>query len=499
MSRGIAARLVAAMLAVAALLALAMSFTEGINDRPDLWRGPPDEYGHRSAARHYVDHWLPPRLGEADTLDSYSRDYGLSYLNDPDPAYFMAGRFAALLSPLVPNHDRAFRLFNVALLAGLAVLCWRRPTGWLAFAPLLISPQIWYIFSYFNGDALALFLAVILAYEIATPESAFNRYLDDPGWRRGLAAALGVAVLAGVLALSKRNYLGFVAFLPAALALGRLGASSALLAGAAAIAAAAAWLHWVPPGAGTLSAAAAVTLIAALAAIFGPRATRRPRARALAKLTLLAGVAATLVFSRYALDVAINGTAEEKMKTEAALQERIAKPEYRSSQVFQAKDGKAAYYGLYLRARGTPLKELFGPFWSWHTRTFSTLTGSYGWLQFNSPKPYAILLVAAYIALFGVYAGSVARSKDAGTVGSFVLVAAFCALTVAVSVYHSWNNDFQAQGRYLFPALGTLGFGWSYARRSIPSRAMAACVAACFLLSVYSFVFVGLTEVQKSF
>ena len=46
---------------------------------------------------------------------------------------------------------------------------------------MLLAPQIWYIFSYFNGDAFPLFLATLIGYQTAVPDSLFNRYLDAPG------------------------------------------------------------------------------------------------------------------------------------------------------------------------------------------------------------------------------------------------------------------------------------------------------------------------------
>jgi hypothetical protein len=52
---------------------------------------PADEYLHRSAARYYLDHWAPPKVGDTAALDSYSRDSGFSYLNETDAVYLLAG------------------------------------------------------------------------------------------------------------------------------------------------------------------------------------------------------------------------------------------------------------------------------------------------------------------------------------------------------------------------------------------------------------------------
>jgi hypothetical protein len=232
------------MLLIAVALAFAMATVSAINQVPTRWAGPPDEYLHRAAAHYYLDHWLPPKVGDPATVDSYSREYGLSYVNDTDFVYLFAGKFAALIASVVPNHDLGFRLFNVLLLAIVAALCGMRPAAFLIFSPLLLSPQIWYIFSYFNGDAFALFLAVLIAYQIAEPGSLFNRQLDSPGTLRNFSGAIALGLLVGLLALSKRNYFTFLAFIPAAAFLLRLGRLSALLVAAFAIVAAGAFLKW---------------------------------------------------------------------------------------------------------------------------------------------------------------------------------------------------------------------------------------------------------------
>ena len=62
--------LVSTLLWGAVALALTMAVVSAINYVPERWSGPPDEYLHRAAARYYIDHWLPPRVGEPATLDS---------------------------------------------------------------------------------------------------------------------------------------------------------------------------------------------------------------------------------------------------------------------------------------------------------------------------------------------------------------------------------------------------------------------------------------------
>jgi hypothetical protein len=490
--------LVATMLIVATLLAFAMALVGAINDRPELWRGPPDEYGHRGAASYYVNHWLPPKVGEPASLDSYSRDYGYSYLNDSDPVYFFAGKFAALIAPVVTNSDLSFRLFNVLLLAILTGLCCRRPAAWLVFVPVLLSPQIWYIFSYFNGDAFPLFLSVLIAYQVSEPGSLFNTYLDSPGVLRKIAGALLVGVLVALLALSKKNYLTFLALLPAVIALARLGTASAVILASSAIVSAAWYLGWFSiEGMGRHVVTAAVSLVV-VGSIFVDPSTRRTRGMVLAKFATLGVIALAVVASRFAWDLATHGSLEEKRVAMGVVQEAMAKPEYKPSQIYGGKP-EATYYGIGLRARAVPLRALFAPPWSWHTMTFVSATGQYGWLEFSAGKSYYAMIGAGYLALLAAYAWAAVRAREHAAGLTFLFVSAFAALCVAVAIHHSWVNDFQAQGRYLFPIAAMLGIGLQSVRNRLQPRVITGLVAGCFALSVWSFVFIGLAHIPRSF
>jgi hypothetical protein len=500
-------RIVAGMLAVAALLAIVMAIVAPINHQPELWRGPPDEHGHRGSAHYYVDHWLPPRVGDPATLPSYSLDYGFSYINDPDMVYFLAGKFAALLSPVVPNLDLGFRLFNAFLLVVLAALCFLHSRAWPVFVPLCVSPQIWYIFSYFNGDALPLFLSVIVAQQVVDPESRFNRFLDTPGLRGPWCGPLLLGLLLALLLLSKKNYYSFIALLPAALALVRFNKTSALLLGSMAVGGSAWYLHWTaqntvvagqqPASPAWAAVIAAIAAVAIFAAIVAQRSTRRERAVTLGKLALLGALAAAFVAPRFVWDARLHGSLDQKRVAIGNLQEQIAKPAYKPSTIY-TRDTKT-YHGIELRSRGTPLTALFDPPWQWHLRTFATATGVYGWLQFEATGGYFQAMLASYLGLLGVYAWAVVRARRPEAIVGFVLVAGFSALTVGVALFTSWVHDFQAQGRYLFPIVPMLGAGLFLVRDSIPRSAAALAITTCFLLGLYSFLFIGFRYVPGSF
>ena len=148
----------------------------------------PDEIYHARAAGYYREHWLPPKFGDADAVPSYSL-YGMSYLHDREVVYLFAGEFMKVVGPLVRDSDKGYRLFNLTLFGLLIVWFVHATKGRPLLIPLLLSAQVWYVFSYFNGDAFALAVGFFCAYQAAAPESAFNAALAGASRSRTIRAS----------------------------------------------------------------------------------------------------------------------------------------------------------------------------------------------------------------------------------------------------------------------------------------------------------------------
>ena len=71
------------------------------------------------------------------------------------------------------------------------------------------------------------------------------------------------------------------------------------------------------------------------------------------------------------------------------------------------------------------------------------------------------------------------------------------ATLIAVSLYHSWTKDFQAQGRYLLPILPMLGVLCMQGGKAIGPKILTLDTTAMFLLSVYSYICVALLEIPR--
>ena len=471
---------------LAALLALGMA----LRSAPDSH---PDEIFHAKAAEYYRHHWLPPRVGDPRTLDSYSA-YGSSYLSDFDPSYFFAGKIAALFQPLGVEALYAARLAGVLLFGVLGALALGLK-GWeLFFVPLLLSPQIWYLFSYANNDAFPLAASFILAILLVSPEGALARFFRGGSHLRERATALLVAVTLAALLLSKFNYV-FVAGFFAAYLLSRCGswilALVVVLGLFPAMVAARLILqprfeHLV----GAVISGVGVYLLARHARRAGGETVRR-----FVRTCIVLSGAALLALVVRAYVIIINGGADQMARSIA---DRVAA---KAAEKPQASDGKLSTRpptGLRLRERGIPFHRMFLAPWHWAQSTAATSAGLYGYMSARGSLAYYLAYFGA-AALFILIAARLAwAAHSPGDPTLPVVAILFIATVVLASAYHSWTTDFQPQGRYLFPTLPVVGLLLLHYRNALIQSRLVVIAALIFGLSSYSFVFVGIRGLPAS-
>ncbi|GFK93268.1 hypothetical protein NNJEOMEG_01099 [Fundidesulfovibrio magnetotacticus] len=394
----------------------------------------PDEKDHVGAGEYYMRYWDPPAVGDERARGAYS-NYGVSYLNQLDAVYFFAGKFAVLARPLVGQDHVALRLFNVLLFALLTAMAWSVPGRWrLALLPLYLTPQAWYVFSYFNGDALPLALSMgavwLCAVRLASGSESVGR-----GW------VWGMGLLLGLLTVSKQNYYVYLVFFVAFWTMAA-GARRGL------------------PGVGGREA------------------------------WLALGLAALIFGARYGAHLMV--AAAQPPDAQHRLAEQMAAPEFKpSAQV----DGKG-FWGSRMRSKGVTLAEMFTGEWKWHVFTFRSAFGKYGAMDVEAPLLFYRWIGRA-AAVFGLaYAAALLRAGMWAR-GAFALWFAFALLTVGQSLWHSWNNDFQSQGRYLFPILPMTGCVLALLGPEL-GRGRAwlwGLGAILWVMSAWSFTAVGLARI----
>ena len=402
----------------------------------------PDEGAHIRAGDYYRDHILPPQVGDDRIRDTYSV-YGVSRLHSGEIAYFFLGKFARLFHALALPSYMAQRYFNVTLWAVLLALAFACSEFRPLTAPLLISPQIWYIFSYANSEAFAVFVMILAAYQVAAKQSTWNRLLDagvDPA-RPGRFALLWLGLLFGLLLLVKKNFYFFLLFLGL-------------------------YFIW--------------------RVIFGHTRLTRPNVRRIAAVLLIgfglfAGVRGT--------DACVNGFHKGAKMLEARY--RFAGEMWNPGTPLE----KRSVY-LQMRDRGVTLQRL----WTadqWGSKSFASAFGLYGAMSVKASVTYYRLVQCLGLLLLLAVTACVAAHGGWEGVSLWLLVLAGAGGLIAASLYQSWTVDFQPQGRYFLPIVGMLSVFCLECRNSLFRIVVPPLCAGLFLLSLYSFVCVALPGIPK--
>ncbi|HID02769.1 MAG TPA: hypothetical protein EYP18_06125, partial [Desulfobacterales bacterium] len=398
----------------------------------------PDEAVHISATEYYETHWLPPAVESDEIRHTYSI-YGFSRLNTMEPFYFFAGKLSALLKPFCLDHVLSLRMFNVLLFSILAFLTIQNIQYRLLFIPLLLSPQIWYIFSYVNSDAFSLFVAVLTGWQIVQEESALNRFLEKK--KIPLLKIMGLGLLFALLLLVKKPFYFFILFLLF-------------------------YFIW--------------------RCVFQAFADFKGMIK---QLLILACIGSCLIGVRVAADISVNGfDKKEKMQ---AMQEITAASTYRPSTELHKK-----HIHLQMRERGTTLKTFIKQH-HWGEKTFRSGVGVYGYMTVSGAIGYYdVMRIIGLASLLFICISIVLRGGWAGN--TLLGGALLCSVTlIGIACYRAWTVDFQAQGRYLFAIVAILGMLLFKTEKVYNQRLLTTFACSMYLVSVCSFIGIALLGLAK--
>ena len=426
-------RYVPYLLVFVSALVIVMASTSKFNHHPD-------EMVHVRAANYYQNNSLPPEIGSPAIKTSYSV-YGVSRLHSGEIVYLLAGKFQKLLEPLHLDPYVSARSFNVVLFLLLVALSFTRTDFRICMLIVLISPQIWYIFSYFNSDAFALFMTLLAGYLLANPDSLFHQSISGSLSARTVLYLLFCGILLALLLLVKKNFYFFNLFM-------------------------ALYLTW--------------------AIIFKKIQLDRTVVVRLASI----GLIGFSIFGTFTLtDSFINGF-EKKYRLELA-KENFAKTAYKPSTTLESK-----HPFLQMKARGITLTELLLEK-KWAERIFRSSFGVYGYRLLSSSNfHYDIVRISGLMLVVLILSSIFVRGglpENILLATTLVIVAGL----ILVALRHAWVVDFQAQGRYLFPCIGMIAILFYHTERFFPRPFFHSLICLMFLLAVYSFITVGLYEIEK--
>ena len=400
----------------------------------------PDEFTHIVDAGYYKNNYMPPEVCSAQIRNTYTA-YGVSRLDKREIAYYVGGRYLQLVD-FIPGPDYIkLRYLNVAMLFLLALLAFQSVRARFLFLPLLLTPQAWYLFSYYNSDALSLFAVALTAYQVFVPQSMLRRLLNGERPPGTLLWVLAIALLVAMQYWLKLNYM----FYPILLLM--LGASWWLL-------------------------------------------NRRLPDMHFGLPLLLAFVMGTSLFAGWEVTrYAVNDFSLSEKVTACA--EVTAAKRFKPSTPLAQTDP-----GFRLRAKGVGLQEMLVNK-QWARRTFFTGLGAYGYTQYlNADRHY--VLASRLIVVFFLYVVllSLIRGSAMGRLTALSVLASMFAITAA-AIINNWDQSFQTQGRYLMvylPLLGTLIVTQSH---KLNTAWLSLLAMGPFALGLYSFFAVALIEIPN--
>jgi hypothetical protein len=421
---------------------LAMAFISGLDVHPD-------ELGHANSVGYYSDAWLPPSVDDAKVLKTIS-GYGVSQLFRLEMVYFWAGKFNALVSGLVHYDYLRLRLFNGILFMIIVLIVSRR----IFHAPLLawglaLTPQVWYIFSYFNADGFAFFIAFLLAWQLIDTDSMTRRYLNSTTLLSMWTGGAFYGVLIGSLLLSKMNYYVYIVF---------------------------------------------ILFMIAWDFISDKLVAQRPDNRLMLKKWALIACAAICVYLPPTIyDQYVNDFKKDEKISKFV--EKHADYEFKASTIQKALDD--SYPGLYLRLKGTLWHEIFLENNYWRALSFYSFFGLYGYMNIYADSQYYelfFLFLIGMVLLFYFYAALTVNFKEGV---AFLIMLIFLLLAIGQSTYVSWTGDFQPQGRYLFPMIPIAMVGMSRLNTVFQKRIIPCFNIVLFLFSLISFIYYALLFIPK--
>lgn len=422
-------------------LILAMAFVSGLDVHPD-------EMGHQQAASYYSDYWLPPAIDDPRMLKSIS-GFGISYLFRLDIVYFLSGKAALLLSGVIDNYYLRLRLFNVLLFLTLVLIMARKIRSVpLVILALVLTPQIWYLFSYFNGDAFAFFISILIAFQLIYPESLINQYLKSPTLRERFSGGMVFGILIGMLLNSKLNYYLYIAFI--------------------------------------------FVVIVGIVIMERGVAQREIRLR-IKKWFFIASIALCIYLPPMVYDQYINDF--KKIEKMTHFVEKHALHEFKPSTIKNAPDD--SYPGLNLMAKGVSWKELFLEKSYWRKLSFLSFIGVYGYMNLYANSSYYELMsifLFCMILFIYFYAAYTMTTKDLIVLAIAML---FVLLAIGQSTLVSWMGDFEPQGRYLFPIIPIILVGLSKLTAGFQKRILPCFNLILFTFSATSFVLYALLYIPK--
>jgi len=416
--------------ATASTLVLSLSLTSAFNAHPD-------EIWHAACTSYFLLDRYPPTHSSTQATESISF-YGSSYLATADISYPITAVWTSLLSTFTDLPFDQIQLERLLSVISFAVLVWllaRRPNQGMLLS-FLITPQLWYIFSYVNNDWFGVVVATCLILFLDSNRMTFHRFAIT-GSLIYLLRLLPIALLLALLYFSKPNYwvCAILCFYDPAIRLFRRDSS-----------------FW-------------------------------SRFRALGFCAGLALLSIGCIFVKSSFSNAtiqrIAAPPNPVANHSVAESTELANRKFQTEKLFEH---HVTLWNMLIKRQ-----------WIWLScRSFF---GDFGWMKFHLSITYYYIAILTFA---GLVAATLISSRTEPSLRSVLLCSLLVVLAnIFSAIGYSWFFDLQPQGRYLFPSLLTFGWALSRLRGWQDSRIVRILALLMAFLAIYGFVCYALIPLKS--
>lgn len=394
----------------------------------------PDEYHTLSAVNYYFSHFMPPDMRDPAIIDSYAI-YGTTRHSEWTLFYFLTAKIGQFFAdPII--RVRFFTTVTFCIMAGIALKNVKK--NWALSAMLLLTPQVWYLFSYCTSDSLDFFMSFLCMYEVMKKDSMLNRVLDEPFCKKQLLYMALLGLLFVQPLWGKPTFYVVLIF---------------------------------------------IFLILLIRLFYTPKTERKVL---LYKYIGILGFTLGIFAIRYMItDFPYYGLFG-KYRVYMDMMEQTALPGYKLST-----PALERAYSMSFMEKGVTLGELLTGF-DFNKNLFRTFAGFFGSYAFGARDWYYMAIAVLYLAILAYLLVQAFRKRDSQTWWEIGAAALSMFIQYALIVYNAWVVDFQPQGRYLLPILFYTAYLIHRADSESQSKVLRILLCLTCLLSLYSFYTVGI-------
>lgn len=402
-----------------------------IGCRSPFWLNP-DEYEVRAAVRYYKTNWLPPDLRSDSIADAFAV-YGTSRHSEFNTFYFWAGKIGQFFKDAALQS----RWLNMGLFAVMAAMTAKYCKKYFALLfVILLTPQLWFIYSYTTSDALDFFWGFLAVFQLMKEDSILNRILNEKYSKKHIPGYFLMALLFVNMFWAKVSFYPILFFV----------------------------------------------FLILLIKLFEKQGEERKIL--FRKYLILAGLTFAFFAVRYMItDFRYYGF--DKYRVYNEVMELRAAYEYKPSTPPQEQAGS-----IYLYNKGVPLSLFFGEM-RFNQDLFNSFAGFFGNYNFGMGSWYYCVMAGLYLALSGCLLFELIKMKNKRKWLEFAAVAACVMVQYLLVFINAYFVDFQPQGRYMLPALLYVAYLVYTCKESRNNKVIRLILCATCILSLYAYLSVG--------